>query len=310
MLQETVFSTQRSFVGKNMASLSIVQLSDGAKVQVKLLGDSDETKPLIIVLHGAPGLSDHREPISSFGFLASDCRVLVYDARGSGKSELRPPYTDERWVADVDDLRSWAGADKFVLAGGSYGGFVALQYALSHPDRLLALILRDTWACGLRGAFNFIKTILISDRITPDPDRQVRLNSGNIRDNEDFAAAFAEIVEIYKPKDDSASVGSRDTTFEGNDAHEHLHYETHNFAFSYNLPRLDVRSQLKDITAPTLVATGRHDVVVPVEYGEEISRGIPNSELAIFEKSGHSPPTDEPEAFRETVSNFLSRRLK
>lgn len=88
-----------------MASPSIVQLSDGAKVQVKLLGDRNEIKSLIIVLHGAPGLSDHREPISSFGFLASDFRVLVYDARGSGESELKPPYTDERWVADVDELR-------------------------------------------------------------------------------------------------------------------------------------------------------------------------------------------------------------
>ncbi|KAL2877056.1 hypothetical protein SGCOL_007677 [Colletotrichum sp. CLE4] len=294
-----------------MARFSIVQLSDGAKVHVKLLGDNDETKPVIIVLHGAPGLSDHREPISSFGFLASDFRVLVYDARGSGKSELKPPYTDERWVADVDELRAWVGVEKFILAGGSYGGFVALQYAISHPDRLQALILRDTWACGLRGAFNFIKTILTSDRIKPDPDRQVRLNSGNIRDNEDFAASFAEIVDIYKPEDDSAIADSGDATFEGTVADEYiLHYETHNFAFSYNLPRLDVRSRLKDITAPTLVATGRHDVVVPVEYGEEISRGIPNSEFVVFEKSGHSPPTDEPEAFQETVTRFLSKWAK
>ncbi|KXH27578.1 hypothetical protein CSAL01_00745 [Colletotrichum salicis] len=187
-----------------MARLSIVQLSDGAKVHVKLL-------------------------------------VLVYDARGSGKSELKPPYTDERWVADVDELRAWVGVEKFILAGGSYGGSVALQYAIAHPDRLQALILRDTWACGLRGAFNFIKTILTSDRIKPDPDRQVRLNSGNIRHNEDFAASFAEIVDIYKPKDDPAITNSGDATFEGTVADEHnLRYETHNFAFSYNLPRLDV----------------------------------------------------------------------
>ncbi|OHE98581.1 hypothetical protein CORC01_06032 [Colletotrichum orchidophilum] len=294
-----------------MTRLSFVQVSDGAKLHVKVLGDNDATKPLLIVLHGAPGLSDHREPASSFGFLASDFRVLVYDARGSGNSDLKPPYTDERWVTDVDELRAWSGAERFVLAGGSYGGFVALQYAIAHPDRLLALILRDTWAYGLRGTFNFIKTVLTSDRIKPDADRQVRLHSGNIRDNEDFAASFAEIVDIYTPKDDSAIVDSREAIFEGNIADEYnLHYETHNFAFSHNLPRFDVRSQLQDITAPTLIATGRHDVVVPFEYGEEISKGIPISDLVIFEKSGHSPPTDEPEAFRETVSRFLSRWLK
>ncbi|KAF3800103.1 Proline iminopeptidase [Colletotrichum gloeosporioides] len=295
-----------------MAEYSAVKLSDGASVQVKLLGNTDKTKPLLIVLHGAPGLSGHREPESSFGFLASDFRVLVYDARGSGESDLKPPYTDARWVADVDELRKWTGAEKFILAGGSYGGFVALQYAIAHPDRLLALVLRDTWANGLRGSINFLKNILTSDRIQPDPDRQVRLVSGDVRSNEDFANAFAEIVGIYTPKDDSTDLESASSTFEGNHIAEthHLHYETHNFAFSHNIPRFDVRSRLKDITAPTLVATGRLDVVVPVGYGEEISQGIPQSELVIFEKSGHSPPSDEPELFQKTVTEFLAKWIE
>ncbi|KAF0319578.1 proline iminopeptidase [Colletotrichum asianum] len=285
---------------------------DGASVQVKLLGVTDKTKPLLIALHGAPGLSDHREPESSFGFLASKLRVLVYDARGSGESDLKPPYTDARWVADVDELRKWAGAEKFILAGGSYGGFVALQYAIAHPDRLLALVLRDTWANGFRGSINFLKNILTSDRIQPDGDRQVRLVSSGVRSNEDFANAFAEIVGIYTPKDGSTDSKSASSTVEGNAVAEthHLHYETHNFAFSHNIPRFDVRSKLKDITAPTLVATGRLDVVVPVGYGEEISQGIPQSELVIFEKSGHSPPSDEPELFQKTVTEFLAKWIE
>lgn len=88
-----------------MGLISIVQLSDGARVRVRVLGAGDQSKPLLIALHGAPGLSDHREPQSSFGFLASDFRVLVYDARGSGESDRKPPYTHARWVADVDELR-------------------------------------------------------------------------------------------------------------------------------------------------------------------------------------------------------------
>ncbi|KAL3295571.1 alpha/beta hydrolase fold protein, partial [Colletotrichum asianum] len=298
-----------SFFPSNFSSS---QFGDGASVQVKLLGVTDKTKPLLIALHGAPGLSDHREPESSFGFLASNFRVLVYDARGSGESDLKPPYTDARWVADVDELRKWAGAEKFILAGGSYGGFVALQYAIAHPDRLLALVLRDTWANGFRGSINFLKNILTSDRIQPDGDRQVRLVSSGVRSNEDFANAFAEIVGIYTPKDGSTDSKSASSTVEGNAVAEthHLHYETHNFAFSHNIPRFDVRSKLKDITAPTLVATGRLDVVVPVGYGEEISQGIPQSELVIFEKSGHSPPSDEPELFQKTVTEFLAKWIE
>lgn len=82
-----------------------VTLSDGARLYVKLLGGSDTLKPLLIVLHGAPGLSTHAEPEASFGFLKSRFRVLVYDARGSGISDQKQPYTDERWVFDVEELR-------------------------------------------------------------------------------------------------------------------------------------------------------------------------------------------------------------
>ncbi len=82
-----------------------VTLSDGASLYVKLYGEISSTKPLLIAHHGAPGLSSHREPEGSFGFLRSKFRVLVYDARGSGISDLKGPYTHERWIADIEELR-------------------------------------------------------------------------------------------------------------------------------------------------------------------------------------------------------------
>jgi len=85
--------------------LSFVQLSDGTRLFVKLLGSQDETKPLVIVHHGAPSFSSHKEPEASFGFLASRFRVLVYDARGSGDSDAKGPYTHQRWISDIDELR-------------------------------------------------------------------------------------------------------------------------------------------------------------------------------------------------------------
>lgn len=84
---------------------SLVQLRDGARLYVKILGDNDKSKQLVVVLHGGPGVADHREPEASFGFLSSRFRVLVYDARGSGRSDLKGPYTHDRWAADIDELR-------------------------------------------------------------------------------------------------------------------------------------------------------------------------------------------------------------
>ena len=82
-----------------------VQLSDGATLRVRVSDIELRDKPLLIALHGAPGLSSHAEPEAAYSFLGDQFRVLVYDARGSGASDLKGPFTDERWIADVDELR-------------------------------------------------------------------------------------------------------------------------------------------------------------------------------------------------------------
>lgn len=80
-------------------------MSDGAVLSVRILGGEPADKPLLIAHHGAPGLSSHTEPDSTFGFLQHKFKIIVYDARGSGVSDLKPPYTNERWIADIEELR-------------------------------------------------------------------------------------------------------------------------------------------------------------------------------------------------------------
>lgn len=83
-----------------------VTMEDGVKLHVKLLGDDGtKSKPLLISLHGAPGLSTHGEPEASYAFLSQPYTVLVYDARGSGISDHVGPYSHERWIKDIEDLR-------------------------------------------------------------------------------------------------------------------------------------------------------------------------------------------------------------
>ena len=99
---------------------------------------------MLIAHHGGGGIGSTREPKATFGPLADDIRVVVFDARGSGASERKPPFSHAQWAADVDGLRAWIGAEQIVVAGGSYGGFIAMEYALAYPDRVSALVLRDT----------------------------------------------------------------------------------------------------------------------------------------------------------------------
>jgi proline iminopeptidase len=82
-----------------------VTVDDGARLFVKILGGMQSTKPLLIAIHGGPGLSNHSESELIFGFLSTRYKVLVYDVRGNGFSDSNKPWTHERWVDDVEQLR-------------------------------------------------------------------------------------------------------------------------------------------------------------------------------------------------------------
>ena len=87
------------------ATSTTIVLSDETKIHARLLGDESKHKPLLVALHGAPGLSSHLEPLEAYGFLADKYQFLVYDARGSGKSDCVGPFTDDQWISDLEEIR-------------------------------------------------------------------------------------------------------------------------------------------------------------------------------------------------------------
>jgi proline iminopeptidase len=223
--------------------------------------------------------------------------VVVFDARGSGESEGRPPFTHAQWVADVDAIRQWTGVERFVLAGGSYGGFIAMEYAIRYPERLRALILRDTVADHSFRA-GFIRSIAGSERVGLDPALVERVTRGEVRSNEEFREFWRKALRIYSHDYDPEAVEARA-------AATPYRFETHNFAFAENVPAYDVKDRLGAITCPTLVVVGRSDPITPVSCSEDIAARIPGARLEIFENSGHSPPLEEPEKFQRVVREFL-----
>jgi proline iminopeptidase len=269
---------------------------NGAELEVEVLGE--EGAPVLIAHHGAPGLGSRTEPKASFGALADTYRVIVFDARGCGESSDTPPYSHEQWTADVDALREWAGAEKIIMAGGSYGGFLSLEYTLRYPDRVAALVLRDTAAADtFRPSAR--QRALSSDRTTIDMEMFDRNFAGRVRDNDDFRACWRAILPLYDYDYDPAKVEERvDATS--------YHYATHNYAFGVNLPNYDLTGRLGEITCPTLITVGRHDWITPVEASQQLADNIGGSELVIFEKSGHSPQIEERDAWLSAVRGFLA----
>ncbi|WP_342363895.1 alpha/beta hydrolase [Terrarubrum flagellatum] len=273
---------------------------NGAMLNVEVLGQKPSA-PVMIVHHGAPGLGSHVEPKTSFGPLSDEYRVVVFDARGSGASEDAPPFSHEQWVADVDAIREWIGAEKIVMAGGSYGGFIAMEYTIRHPDRVRALVLRDTSPDRDHDPAARANA-LASPRIKVDLDLFNRIMDGEMRDDADLKAAWRHILPLYDHDLDMKKVEERAERTP-------YHFVTHNYAFSVNLKNYDLKDRLPGIKCPTLVTVGRHDWITPVFQSEKIANLIPNAELVIFEKSGHSPQIEEADKFQATVRAFLKRAL-
>jgi proline iminopeptidase len=100
----------------------------------------------VVFLHGGLGLS-HEYFRPFIDPLADSARLICYDQLGQGKSDRPTSYDElsfERLSSDCDALTRALGIEKFVLVGHSYGGFVALDFALRFPHRLAGLVLSCT----------------------------------------------------------------------------------------------------------------------------------------------------------------------
>ena len=268
---------------------------NGNDLNVEVLGPDDA--PVLIAHHGGGGIGSLAEPKATFGPLADLMRVVVFDARGCGLSEGKPPFSHAQWAADVDGLRQWLGADEVAVAGGSYGGFIAMEYAIAYPGRVRAMILRDTSAdrSNLDRAYENARS---QTRVEINWDNFDRYWGGRIRDDEDLKARWAEIIPLYDFEYDP--VRSAERVEAGIYRHE-----AHNWCFEHNMPGYDLRPQLPGVRCPTLVTVGRADWVTPVSSAETIASLIPDSRLVVFEKSGHSPQFEEFARFQEVLRGFV-----
>lgn len=110
-----------------------------------------ETTSLII-------LGDHRSDYKVYSRLNDRIRVLSFDFRGHGQSSRTKPYTFNQIVDDIEAVRQYflGPDDKVIICGGSFGGFLAQQYAITYPSKVSYLILRGTAASHHRRSHKYL----------------------------------------------------------------------------------------------------------------------------------------------------------
>lgn len=265
-------------------------------------------KPVCFILHGGPG-GDHTGYKPGLTPLSEHMQLVYIDNRGSGHSDHGPQesYTLENNVADIDALRRHLGLEKVVLHGHSYGGMVAQEYALRYPDHVAGLLLLTT-----SPSYEFLHKArkIVEEKGTPEmKEITAVLWEGQFESQEQLNRFYEIMAPMYSVTHNvQPSEEEKQRTLDAR-ARSNRSYHALNQGFGGFLKTFDLRDELPNITAPTLIMGARHDWITPVEESVEIAQRIPNSELVIFENSSHSVIKDEYEKYLAAVVSFLKRRV-
>ncbi len=222
--------------------------------------------------------------------------LVYYDHRGNGRSG-RPPLktlTFERFCSDADALREHLGFEKVAVLGFSFGGFIALEYALRYPERLSHLILLDT-----APASNYGEQIASNARRAGATLEQMEALDASFSSEGEFWRLWKLIEPLYFNDFDAdlaeRALGKTKISVEAATAGEAI------------LEGWDLTARLGEISAPTLILVGRDDFVCPPSQAKVMYECIPNSELVILESSGHLAHLERPEAVFDAARGWLGR---
>ncbi len=255
-------------------------------------------RPTAFLIHGGPG-ADHSSFKPTFSPLSQKMQLVYFDHRGQGRSArgAKETYTLDNNVEDMEALRHYLGLDRIVVIGVSYGGMVGLTYASRYPEKVSHLIAVVTAPDS-----RFLKRAkeILAERGTEEQKAIAQhLWNGTFESEDQLKEYFRVTRTLYSitadpnsppPKSWERAIVSPDAI---------------NIAFQDFLRTYDIRDQLHKITAPTLVIGARHDWICPPEFSEEIASLIPNSDLRIFENSGHAVRADEPQALLDAIAGFI-----
>lgn len=250
-----------------------------------------------LVLHGGLGV-DHTMYRRTLGPLAPPMQLVYLDHRCNGRSG-RPPLitlTMEQLADDAVGLADHLGLDRFHVLGHSYGGFVAQELAIRHPDRVAALLLVATTP----GQLGNDESPDDTEQGPPPPSEVIELMSAELATDDDLATSMHRMLAYYLHQRDVDEVRSlvADTVWSADAMMRGFEV----------LPTWSSVDRLENITCPTLVIAGRHDVFTSFPQAHRIGRRVRGATVEVLEHSGHFPWLDEPDVFFPLVLDWLARR--
>jgi len=279
------------------------------KVWTKRFGNNPKIK--ILLLHGGPAMThEYMECFETF-FQRENFEFYEYDQLGSYYSDQPTDsslWTTERFVEEVEQVRKSIGADSsnFYVLGNSWGGILAMEYALKYQQNLKGLIISNMMASAPE--YGRYAEEVLSKQMKPEVLAEIR----DLEAKKDFAnPRYMELLipnyyneHICRLKDWPEPL-NRSSKHANNTIYTMMQGPSE-FGISGRLTTWDIKARLKEIATPTLMIGAKHDTMDPKAM-EEQSKLVQHGEYLYCPNGSHLSMWDDQQIFMKGVIEFVKR---
>jgi L-proline amide hydrolase len=281
----------------------------GYRTWYRVVGEGEEPGKLpLLCLHGGPGgTHDYLEPLE--GMAETGRRAIFYDQLGCGKSDLPDDpslWTVDLFVEEVGVVREALGLEHVHVFGNSWGGMLAMEYALTQPSGLASLVLASAPASVPQWVE---ETGRLRAQLPGDVQEVLdRHEAAGTTDDPEYGLAATAFYERHVCRTDPGPDCVL-RSFEFIEQHGVV-YRTMNgpseFHVTGTLRDWSVADRLGEIRVPALVVTGEHDEATPA-INRTVAEGIPGAQSVILPDASHMAHVERTEDYLRLLDDFLTR---
>jgi proline iminopeptidase len=281
------------------------------RVWTKRVGTNPDIK--VLLLHGGPGMTDELYESFDVWFPGAGIEYYYYDQLGSFRSDIPEDpslWTLERFVDEVEQVRQALGLDasNFVLLGQSWGGLLAMEYAVHYQQHLKGLVVSNMMSSSK------LYNDFANDVLMPTMDQDVlaelkKFEADGTTDDPRYEELLMEhhyVLHVCRmPLEEWPDPVLRSLSHVNPAIYVPMQGPSE-LGMSGSLEPWDRSGDLKDIDVPTLVIGAAHDTMDP-EHMRWMSEQFPQGEFLLCPNGSHLAQYDDPEHYFPGLINFLNK---
>lgn len=305
--QKDYFTYTDTIEAAGVKMIPIKTAAGNFKVWTKRFGNNPRIK--ILLLHGGPAFShEYMECFETF-FQREGFEFYLYDQLGSYYSDQPKDsslWTTARFVDEVEQVRQAIGADSsnFYLLGNSWGGILAMEYALQYQQHLKALLVSNMVASAIE--YGQYADDILAKQMNPDVLKELKA----IEARKDFAnPRYMELLMPNFYKEHTCRLAEWPDAL--NRSLKHANGEIYTmmqgpseFGISGRLATWDIKGRLQEIVVPTLMIGAKHDTMDPAAM-EEQSKMVQKGSYLYCPNGSHLAMWDDQKIYMAGVIKFI-----